>query len=81
MGNAPTALFEIVEQLRENATFQPVGVVGVPVGFVNVLEAKEQLSQTNNTDWVIVEGNRGGSNIAAAIVNAAFTLPEASSYF
>ncbi|TPN87041.1 precorrin-3B C(17)-methyltransferase [Aquimarina algicola] len=81
VGNAPTALFEIVEQLRENTTFRPVGVVGVPVGFVNVLEAKEQLSQINNTDWVIIEGNRGGSNVAAAIVNAVFTLPEALNYF
>ncbi|MBQ4802762.1 precorrin-3B C(17)-methyltransferase [Aquimarina sp. MMG015] len=81
VGNAPTALFEIVEQLRENITFKPVGVVGVPVGFVNVLEAKEQLSQIKTTDWAIVEGNRGGSNVAAAIVNAAFTLPEALNYF
>lgn len=81
VGNAPTALFEIVDQLRENSTFKPVGVVGVPVGFVNVLEAKEQLSQIETTDWVIVEGNRGGSNVAAAIVNAAFTLEEASNYF
>lgn len=81
IGNAPTALFEIVEQLRENKKFKPAGVVGVPVGFVNVVEAKEQLSQINNTDWVVIEGNRGGSNVAAAIVNAAFTLPEASNYF
>lgn len=81
VGNAPTALFEIVDQIRDNTDFKPAGVVGVPVGFVNVLEAKEQLSQTNNTNWVIIEGNRGGSNVAAAIVNAAFTLPEASTYF
>ncbi|PHS07279.1 MAG: precorrin-3B C(17)-methyltransferase [Kordia sp.] len=81
VGNAPTALFEIVEQLRDNDTFKPVGIVGVPVGFVNVLESKEQLSQIKNTDWVIIEGNRGGSNVAAAIVNASFTLPEASNYF
>ena len=81
VGNAPTALFEIVEQLREIASFKPVGVIGVPVGFVNVVEAKEQLSQIATTDWAIVEGNRGGSNVAAAIVNAAFTLPEALNYF
>ncbi|PQJ72728.1 precorrin-3B C(17)-methyltransferase [Polaribacter butkevichii] len=81
VGNAPTALFEIVDQIRDNNNFKPAGVVGVPVGFVNVLEAKEQLSQTNNTNWVIIEGNRGGSNVAAAIVNAAFTLPEALTYF
>ncbi len=81
IGNAPTALFEIVEQLRGNTSFKPVGIVGVPVGFVNVLESKEQLSQINTTDWVIIEGNRGGSNVAAAIVNSVFTLPEASTYF
>ncbi|WP_435263086.1 precorrin-3B C(17)-methyltransferase [Tenacibaculum sp. nBUS_03] len=81
IGNAPTALFEIVDQLRENPSFEPAGIVGVPVGFVNVLESKEQLSQITTTDWVIIEGNRGGSNVAAAIVNAAFTLPESSNYF
>ncbi|CAM1353083.1 precorrin-3B C(17)-methyltransferase [Tenacibaculum halocynthiae] len=81
VGNAPTALFEIVEQLRDNDTFKPVGIIGVPVGFVNVLESKEQLSQIATTDWVIIEGNRGGSNVAAAITNAVFTLPEASTYF
>lgn len=81
IGNAPTALFEIVDQLRNNKAFKPVGIVGVPVGFVNVLESKEQLSQINTTDWVIIEGNRGGSNIAASIINACFTLPEASTYF
>ena len=81
VGNAPTALFEIVDQIKGNAAFAPAGVIGVPVGFVNVIEAKEQLSQTKNTPWVIVEGNRGGSNVAAAITNAAFTLPEAAEYF
>jgi len=82
VGNAPTALFEIVTQLRATDTsFNPVGVVGVPVGFVNVIEAKEQLSQVTNTNWVIIEGNRGGSNVAAAIVNAAFTLEEATTYY
>lgn len=81
VGNAPTALFEIIDQLRANTAFQPVGVIGVPVGFVNVLEAKEQLSQIENTEWVIIEGNRGGSNVAAALVNAAFSLAEASTYY
>lgn len=81
VGNAPTALFEIIEKLRDNSTFKPAGVIGVPVGFVNVLEAKEQLSQIKTTDWVLIEGNRGGSNVAAAITNAAFTLEEATNYF
>lgn len=81
VGNAPTALIEITEELRTNNNFKPAGVIGVPVGFVNVIESKEQLSQVNHTDWVIIEGNRGGSNVAAAIVNAAFSLDEASNYF
>lgn len=81
VGNAPTALMEITEQIRDNKTFKPAGVIGVPVGFVNVIESKEQLSQTKNTDWVLIEGNRGGSNVAAALVNAAYTLEEAKSYF
>lgn len=81
VGNAPTALMEITEQIRENTTFKPAGVIGVPVGFVNVIESKEQLSQTKDTNWVLIEGNRGGSNVAAALVNAAYTLEEAQSYF
>ena len=81
VGNAPTALMEITDQIRANKDFKPTGVIGAPVGFVNVIESKEQLSQVKDTDWVIIEGNRGGSNVAAAIVNAAYTLEEASTYF
>ena len=81
VGNAPTALMEITDQIRNNKDFNPACVIGAPVGFVNVIESKEQLSQVKNTDWVIIEGNRGGSNVAAAIVNAAYTLEEASDYF
>ena len=77
VGNAPTALFELTDQLRGNKGFNPIGIIGVPVGFVNVLESKEQLSQVTNTHHVVLHGNRGGSNIAAAIVNAAFTLEQA----
>lgn len=81
VGNAPTALMEITDQLRTNKQLQLAGVIGVPVGFVNVIESKEQLSQIKKVPWVLIEGNRGGSNVAAAIVNAAFTLEEATEYF
>ncbi|AZQ65464.1 precorrin-3B C(17)-methyltransferase [Flammeovirga pectinis] len=81
VGNAPTALFEITDQLRDTPSFQPAGVIGVPVGFVNVLESKEQLVQSKNTPWITLHGNRGGSNIAAALVNACFTLQESTNYF
>ena len=60
--------------------FQPAGIIGVPVGFVNVIEAKAQLAQAA-VDQVIIQGNRGGSNVAAAIVNAAFTLEQAPIHF
>lgn len=81
IGNAPTALMEITAQLRVNKFFDPIGIIGAPVGFVNVIESKEQLSQIKNTDWILIEGNRGGSNVAAAIVNAIYTLDEALEYF
>lgn len=80
VGNAPTALFELVDQLKEKVSFRPIGIIGTPVGFVNVIESKEQLMQVQRTYWVTVEGNRGGSNIAAAMVNAAFTLEEAAHF-
>lgn len=73
IGNAPTALMDLTDELLANEGFRPAGIIGVPVGFVNVIEAKAQLAQSS-ADYVMMEGNRGGSNVAAAIVNAAFTL-------
>ncbi|MCH2229518.1 MAG: precorrin-3B C(17)-methyltransferase [Crocinitomicaceae bacterium] len=81
VGNAPTALFEITESIRTKEAFTPAGVIGAPVGFINVIESKEQLSQLETTDWAIIRGNKGGSNLAASIVNAVFTLEEADNYY
>jgi len=80
IGNAPTALMELTDELQYNHHFSPAGIIGVPVGFVNVIESKEQLSQSR-AEHVIINGNRGGSNVAAAIVNAAYTLDQARDYF
>ena len=80
VGNAPTALIEITDEIIRNPQFKPAGVIGVPVGFVNVLEAKAQLACTD-VPQVIINGHRGGSNVAAAIVNAAFTLEAAENYY
>lgn len=80
IGNAPTALMELTAEMNENGDFRPVGIIGVPVGFVNVIESKEQLMQAKEIDWVCLQGNKGGSNIAAAIVNACFTLPKAKQF-
>lgn len=68
VGNAPTALMELC-RLHENENFTPPLVIGVPVGFVNVVEAKERLIKTN-VPCIASMGRKGGSNVAAAIVNA-----------
>jgi precorrin-8X/cobalt-precorrin-8 methylmutase len=69
VGNAPTALFRLLEMLAEGAP-QPAAVVGVPVGFVGAVESKEALADSGAAEYLIVRGRRGGSAIAAAAVNA-----------
>ena len=68
VGNAPTALMRIKE-LADEGRFRPELVIGVPVGFVNVVEAKEMILGTD-IPHIVARGRKGGSNIAAAIVNA-----------
>ncbi len=72
IGNAPTALISVIRLQREGS-FKEVAVVGVPVGFVNAAESKEMLKQTN-IPAITLTGRRGGSPIAAAIVNAILRL-------
>ena len=68
IGNAPTALIRLHELIEEGAV-SPALVIGVPVGFVNVVESKE-LFLGGATPYIIARGRKGGSNVAAAIVNA-----------
>lgn len=68
IGNAPTALISLYE-LMEKGKFQPQFVIGVPVGFVNVVQAKE-LFLESDVPFIINRGRKGGSNVAAAICNA-----------
>lgn len=68
IGNAPTALFSI-ESLVKAGKLNPVAVIGVPVGFVNVVESKERIINLG-IPAIVARGRKGGSNIAAAIVNA-----------
>lgn len=68
IGNAPTALIRLYE-LVESGAVRPELVIGVPVGFVNVVESKELFMRTS-VPWIIAAGRKGGSNIAAAICNA-----------
>ena len=69
IGNAPTALFSICELVRAGE-LRPEFVIGVPVGFVNVVEAKEALMRLP-VPYIVARGRKGGSGVAAAIVNAA----------
>ncbi len=68
IGNAPTALIRLYE-LYKDKIFKPELIIGVPVGFVNVIQAKELIMQTD-IPCIIANGRKGGSNIAAAICNA-----------
>lgn len=67
IGNAPTALLAL-QRLIEEEDWQPALVIGVPVGFVNVVESKELLMNLK-VPYIVARGPKGGSNIAAAIVN------------
>lgn len=68
IGNAPTALIRVYELICEGK-IKPELVIGVPVGFVNVTEAKE-LIMTTQTQYIVARGRKGGSNVAAAVCNA-----------
>ena len=68
IGNAPTALISLHEQIQEG-TLNPALIVGVPVGFVNVVESKELILGTH-VPHIVARGRKGGSNVAAAICNA-----------
>jgi len=69
-GNAPTFLFPLIEQAEAHRDIpEDLAVIGVPVGFVNVIEAKERLL-ASGIPCIVARGRRGGSTVAAAIVNA-----------
>lgn len=68
IGNAPTALIRLYELIREGR-IHPKLIIGVPVGFVNVVEAKEMI-MTAGVPYIVARGRKGGSNVAAAVCNA-----------
>ena len=70
IGNAPTALFRLLEILGEPGVKPPAAVIGIPVGFVGAAESKEALLESRLVPSVIVRGRRGGSAMAAAALNA-----------
>lgn len=68
IGNAPTALVKIYELIKEDK-LKPELIVAAPVGFVNVVESKELILDTDE-NYIVARGRKGGSNVAAAIINA-----------
>lgn len=69
VGNAPTALVRLYELIREKK-ITPELIIGVPVGFVNVVASKELILSLEATPYIVAKGRKGGSNIAACICNA-----------
>lgn len=69
IGNAPTALFRLLEMLDEGISL-PAAVIGMPVGFVGAAESKAALAADGRVPFAIVQGRRGGSAMAVAAVNA-----------
>ncbi|MFJ7147597.1 precorrin-8X methylmutase [Streptomyces sp. NPDC100445] len=70
VGNAPTALFRLLEMIEEGAP-RPAAVIGVPVGFVGAAESKDALAaHPSGLEHLVIRGRRGGSAIAAAAINA-----------
>ena len=76
VGNAPTALFEICDLVRKGK-MHPVGIIAAPVGFVHVCESKHAVKTLKQIPKIIVEGRKGGSNLAATLCNAILTFDDA----
>ncbi|MBQ7443854.1 MAG: precorrin-3B C(17)-methyltransferase [Bacteroidaceae bacterium] len=75
-GNAPTALMELCALIRQGKA-HPAGIVAAPVGFVHVCESKHMVKPFADIPKLIVEGRKGGSNLAATLCNAILTLDDA----
>ena len=73
IGNAPTALFEVLRMVQEES-LRPAVIVGIPVGFVGAADSKKLLAENTLIPYITVEGTKGGSPIAAAAVNAMMYL-------
>ena len=75
-GNAPTALMELCELVRKGKAC-PAGIIAAPVGFVHVRESKHMVKPFKDIPKIIVEGRKGGSNLAATLCNAILTFDDA----
>jgi len=76
VGNAPTALLEVVRRIREEGV-KPALIIGMPVGFVSAAESKEVTATLEEIPWIITEGRKGGSTLVVAAIHALLALAEA----
>lgn len=76
IGNAPTALLELVRLVREEGV-RPALVVGMPVGFVSAAESKDALAELADVPWIVIRGRKGGSTLVVAALHALLSLAEA----
>lgn len=77
VGNAPTALIEISNMIKNNEIF-PALIVGMPVGFVSAAESKEVTRTFKNIPWIITEGRKGGSTLVVAAIHAMLAIAEST---
>ena len=76
VGNAPTALYRLLERIGRGGR-APALIVGMPVGFVNAAEAKELLLAQDAIPYITIVGRKGGSSLAASVINALAKLARA----
>ena len=76
-GNAPTALMELCDLIRKGKA-KPAGIIAAPVGFVHVRESKHMVKPFKDIPKIIIEGRKGGSNLAATLCNAIMTFDDAA---
>ena len=76
IGNAPTALIEVIRLIREEGA-KPALIVGMPVGFVSAAESKDLLMTLTDTPWIAIRGRKGGSTLVVAAIHALLGLAEA----
>jgi precorrin-8X/cobalt-precorrin-8 methylmutase len=76
VGNAPTALIEIVRLIRDEGV-RPALVVGMPVGFIAAAESKALMMGVSDVPWIVIQGRKGGSTLVVAAIHALLSLAEA----
>ncbi|WP_303784634.1 precorrin-8X methylmutase [Azovibrio restrictus] len=76
IGNAPTALIEVVRLIKE-AGARPALVIGMPVGFVSAAESKDLMAEVQDVPWIVIRGRKGGSTLVVAAIHALLGIAEA----